>query len=82
MTIILNNLFNDFPTRDLKLTQGSDALLQTSLDESPEVPAIEEITDQDESTNDDEKRTLGRKKQSVRDVSLELAKLHVSFKHQ
>lgn len=55
---------------------------QTSLEESREIPVIEEATDQDENTEDVQKRALGRKKQSIEDVSLELAKLHVSYKHE
>ena len=41
---------------------------------------IEKIQDEDEAAIADEKRTLsGSKKKSIADVSLELAKLHVSF---
>lgn len=58
--------------------QGNDDL--PSVEESRELPVIEETAAQDENTkDDDEKRTLGKKKPSFGDVSLELAKLHVSF---
>ena len=42
---------------------------------------IEEIKDEDENKKIDTKRTLGgRKEKSFGDASLELAKLHVSYK--
>ena len=50
--------------------QGNDAF--PSVKVSRELPVIKETAIQDENRKDDEKRTLGQKKQSFGDVSLEL----------
>ena len=68
--------------------QGYDALPQTKLDEQApdhpdESPIIKETKGEDENTKADTKRSLkgyrSKTKQSFGDLSLELAKLHVSY---